>query len=216
VPRRPHRTHSQVPALQNFPKRRRGIQQGARHRFRRRHRVGQRPLDYGADTVKTTAEDQRRLTGADLVEFESAHDLSTAETATILGLAERTVRAYRGRRQLPQTIAISLRVLWSSSTRLCCPLLARWPAQAGPAGICGLEGMTYEIPTPVRAPRLLREICWLPSGLAEGIRGLPRESCDAITRRGRQPAHKAVERIALLRRLASQPRRPRYPRGMVE
>ena len=71
------------------------------------------------------AEEQRRLTGADLVEFESAHDLSAAETATILGLAERTVRAYRGRRQLPQTIAISLRVLWSSSTRLAAHY---WPA----------------------------------------------------------------------------------------
>lgn len=75
-------------------------------------------LDYGADTLKTMAEEQRRLTGADLVQFESAHDLSTAETATMLGLAERTVRAYRSRRELPQTIAISLRMLWSSSTRL--------------------------------------------------------------------------------------------------
>src|ERR1700724_3491564 len=38
-------------------------------------------LDYGADTVKMLADEQRQLSGTDLVEFESKLHLSTAETA---------------------------------------------------------------------------------------------------------------------------------------
>ena len=64
------------------------------------------------------ADEQRPLAGTDLVEFEQANDLSTAETASMLGLAARTVRDYRTRRELPQTVAMSIRLLWSSGTRL--------------------------------------------------------------------------------------------------
>src|SRR6202521_188878 len=52
-------------------------------------------LDYGADTLKLMADEQRPVSGADLAAFESELDLSTAETAALLGLAERTIRAYR-------------------------------------------------------------------------------------------------------------------------
>ena len=38
-------------------------------------------LDYGADTIRMMADEQRPVTGADLIAFESALDLSTAETA---------------------------------------------------------------------------------------------------------------------------------------
>ena len=52
-------------------------------------------LDYGADTLKMMADEQRPVSGADLIAFESGLNLSTAETAALLGLAERTVRGDR-------------------------------------------------------------------------------------------------------------------------
>jgi hypothetical protein len=52
-------------------------------------------LDYGAHTLKTMADEQRPLTGTDRVEFEQAFDLSTAETASVLGVAGRMLRSYR-------------------------------------------------------------------------------------------------------------------------
>jgi hypothetical protein len=75
-------------------------------------------LDYGADTVKMLADEQRRFSGADLVAFESELNLSTAETAALLGLAERTVRAYRAAERLPQSVAIAIRTLRASNTVL--------------------------------------------------------------------------------------------------
>jgi hypothetical protein len=75
-------------------------------------------LDYGADTLKTVADEQRPMTGADLKVFESKSNLSTAETANLLGVAVRTVRAYRIAETLPQTIAMAIRQLQSSSTVL--------------------------------------------------------------------------------------------------
>ena len=44
-------------------------------------------LDYGADTLKMMADEQRPMRGADLVKFEAALGLGTAETAALLGLA---------------------------------------------------------------------------------------------------------------------------------
>lgn len=55
------------------------------------------------------ADEQRRMTGADLVACESESNLSTAETANLLGIAARTVRSYRGADALPQAIAMALR-----------------------------------------------------------------------------------------------------------
>jgi hypothetical protein len=75
-------------------------------------------LDYGADTLRTMADEQRPVTGTDLVAFESEFGLSTAETATLLGLAARTVRAYRGAEELPQAVAMAIRAFWSSDTVL--------------------------------------------------------------------------------------------------
>jgi uncharacterized protein len=43
------------------------------------------------------ADEQRPVCGADLVAFETELNLGTAETAALLGLAERTVRFYRRR-----------------------------------------------------------------------------------------------------------------------
>jgi DNA-binding transcriptional regulator YiaG len=71
----------------------------------------QNGLDYGADTLKMMADEQRPVSGRDLVAFQSALNLSTAETAALLGLAERTVRAYRRAKWLPQSVAIAIRAI---------------------------------------------------------------------------------------------------------
>jgi hypothetical protein len=75
-------------------------------------------LDYGADTLKVMADEQRPMSGADLAAFESELDLSTAETAALLGLAEWTVRAYRKAKRLPQSVAIAMRSIRASNTVL--------------------------------------------------------------------------------------------------
>jgi DNA-binding transcriptional regulator YiaG len=75
-------------------------------------------LDYGADTVKMLADEQRPLSGSNLVAFESELNLSTAETAALLGMSERTVRAYRAAKRLPQAVAIAIRSIRASNTVL--------------------------------------------------------------------------------------------------
>jgi hypothetical protein len=75
-------------------------------------------LDYGADTLKMMADEQRPVSGRDLVAFQSALKLSTSETAALLGLAERTVRAYRRAQWLPQSVAIAIRAIRASNTVL--------------------------------------------------------------------------------------------------
>ena len=64
------------------------------------------------------ADEQRPVSGADLVIFESELGLSTAETAALLGLAERTIRAYRNAKRLPQSVAIAIRTIRASNTVL--------------------------------------------------------------------------------------------------
>jgi hypothetical protein len=66
-------------------------------------------LDYSAATLKTLADEQRSFSGNDLSAFESKFGLNTAETAALLHIAERTVRAYRAADALPETIAMALR-----------------------------------------------------------------------------------------------------------
>jgi hypothetical protein len=75
-------------------------------------------LDYGADTLKMMADEQRPMSGADLVIFEAELGLSTAETAALLGLAERTIRAYRNAKRMPQSLAIAIRTIRASNTVL--------------------------------------------------------------------------------------------------
>jgi hypothetical protein len=75
-------------------------------------------LDYGADTIKMLADEQRPLSGSDLVTLESELNLSTAETAALLGMSERTVRAYRAAKRLPQGVAIAIRTIRASNTVL--------------------------------------------------------------------------------------------------
>ena len=91
--------------------------------FRRVRPVGygsgigwQNGLDYGAATLRTLAEQQQTLSGKQLAAFEKEHRLNTAETAALLHIAERTVRAYRVSDVLPETIAMALRAFESDPT----------------------------------------------------------------------------------------------------
>ena len=68
-------------------------------------------LDYAARSLRILAEEQRRLTGADLVAFEKNAGLTTAETAEILDVAPRTIVSYRRSRRLPRAIASMLRTM---------------------------------------------------------------------------------------------------------
>jgi Protein of unknown function (DUF2442) len=88
-------------------------------------------LDYSADTLKVMADEQRPVTGSDLRAFETENHLSTAETAKMLGLAERTVRNYRGAAELPHAVAIALRALGASNTVLIAHYLPAGQSKVG-------------------------------------------------------------------------------------
>lgn len=75
-------------------------------------------LDYAATTLKMLAEEQRSMSGKELAAFEAANNFSTAETAILLGVAERTVRDYRKVKKLPPTIALALRAMKTNSAIL--------------------------------------------------------------------------------------------------
>lgn len=68
-------------------------------------------LDYSARSLRLLAEEQRTLSGADLVEFERQAGLTTRETAEILDVAPRTVATYRRSTRLPRAIGSMLRSL---------------------------------------------------------------------------------------------------------
>jgi DNA-binding transcriptional regulator YiaG len=75
-------------------------------------------LDYSANTLKTIADEQRSLSGADLQAFESTNNLNSAETASLFDVSERTIREYRSAAKLPQPIALALRAMLANSTVL--------------------------------------------------------------------------------------------------
>ena len=75
-------------------------------------------LDYSADTLRTIADEQQPLTGRDLVAFETANKLNSAETAALFDVSERTIREYRSSERLPQAVALALRAMRSSPTVL--------------------------------------------------------------------------------------------------
>jgi hypothetical protein len=68
-------------------------------------------LDYAARSLRILAEEQRRLTGADLIAFEKQAGLTTAETAEILDVAPRTIVSYRRSQRLPRAIGSMLRTM---------------------------------------------------------------------------------------------------------
>jgi hypothetical protein len=66
-------------------------------------------LDYGADTLKTLADEQKPISGRYFCEFERRYQLNTSETAELFQIAERTVRHYRSVASLPPCVAIAVR-----------------------------------------------------------------------------------------------------------
>jgi len=68
-------------------------------------------LDYAARSLRILADEQRQLTGSDLLAFERAAGLTTAETAEILDVAPRTIVSYRRSLRLPRPVASMLRTM---------------------------------------------------------------------------------------------------------
>ena len=75
-------------------------------------------LDYSATGLKLLADEQRPMSGRELSAFEAENGLNTAETSALLGIAERTVRAYRHEKALPATVAITLRAMRANKALL--------------------------------------------------------------------------------------------------
>lgn len=75
-------------------------------------------LDYAATSLKLLADEQRPMSGKELSAFEAENGLNTAETSALLGVAERTVRAYRHDKVLPATVAIALRAMRANKALL--------------------------------------------------------------------------------------------------
>src|SRR6185437_5061590 len=68
--------------------------------------------------LKLLADEQRPMSGKELSAFEAENGLNTAETSALLGIAERTVRAYRHEKVLPATVAITLRAMRANKALL--------------------------------------------------------------------------------------------------
>jgi hypothetical protein len=68
-------------------------------------------LDYAARSLRILADEQRLLTGADLIAFEKSAGLTTAEMAEVLDVAPRTIVSYRRSHRLPRAIASMLRIM---------------------------------------------------------------------------------------------------------
>jgi hypothetical protein len=68
-------------------------------------------LDYAARSLWLLADQQKQLSGSDLVAFEKSAALTTAETAEILDVAPRTIVSYRRSLRLPRPVASMLRTM---------------------------------------------------------------------------------------------------------
>lgn len=69
-------------------------------------------LDYGADSLRQLAEDQRAWTGEDMTQWQSHLGLSNQEAADLLGVALSTLKVYRApNRPVPTNVKIACRAL---------------------------------------------------------------------------------------------------------
>jgi hypothetical protein len=66
-------------------------------------------LDYSAASLKTLAEEQKPMSGACLVRFETNRRLNTHETACLFSVTDRTIQMLRKSHELPAQFAIALR-----------------------------------------------------------------------------------------------------------
>ena len=68
-------------------------------------------MDYSAQSLRRLADEQRPMSGRELRLFETEHHLTASETAAVLDVAVRTVKAYRRARRLPVPVAIAIRAM---------------------------------------------------------------------------------------------------------
>jgi DNA-binding XRE family transcriptional regulator len=68
-------------------------------------------LDISASTLRRIAEEQQRMTGAELAEWRATLGLSLTEAAKLLGVGRRTIMGYLKRDELPPIVAIACRAL---------------------------------------------------------------------------------------------------------
>lgn len=73
-------------------------------------------LDYSAAALKTLADEQKPMSGASLVRFETSRGLNTHETACLFSVTDRTIQTLRKSPQLPAQFAIALRRFETDST----------------------------------------------------------------------------------------------------
>ena len=66
-------------------------------------------LDYSAATLKVLADEQKVMTGRDLLRFESDYGLNTEEMARVFKVTPRSIANWRNDKVLPVSIAIALR-----------------------------------------------------------------------------------------------------------
>jgi len=68
-------------------------------------------LDYSAQSLRRLADEQRPMSGVELRSFETENKLTAADTAAVLDIGVRTVKAYRRAAKLPVPIAIAIRAM---------------------------------------------------------------------------------------------------------
>jgi len=86
-------------------------------------------LDYGADTLRRLAEEQRPMAGAALREAFTALELSVQESADLLGVALSTMKNYLRAKRVPTHVAIAARALARDQVALAAHYRPRKPGR---------------------------------------------------------------------------------------
>ena len=68
-------------------------------------------MDYAAQSLRRLADEQRPMSGDELRAFEAENSLVAADTAAVLDIGIRTVKAYRRAAKLPVPVAIAIRAM---------------------------------------------------------------------------------------------------------
>jgi len=92
-------------------------------------------MDYSAQSLRRLADEQRPMTGEELRAFEAEHGLTAADTAAVLDIGVRTVKAYRRAQRLPTPVAMAVRAMRAEPALLAAhyrPQPRRRPAEHAP------------------------------------------------------------------------------------
>ena len=68
-------------------------------------------LDYGADTLRRLAEEQREMGAKDFARWRAAQKLSIHEAADVLGVNPSTVKSYARGARIPKVVQIACRAI---------------------------------------------------------------------------------------------------------